>query len=184
MLEALVWGTLNFLLSTHLSFSDRPEPGHFQPQVKPGVNCLFWIKMSFSMQNVVFVSTINTSLNEHLNVGFSCFWKENCLSYQFAFSLCSKNFGASHNHHWSLEVSTLQAQKNRHFLSLIFFPLIAPYYSLLVSNLWFSHCRELRSSTVTLEMDATRLKQFVVLFIQTSADLHSVHYWSWRVARD
>lgn len=140
---------------THLSFSYRQEPGHFQPQVKPDVNTLFWSKKSFSRQNAVFVLTLHL-MNIWMWVFLVSGRKAVFPSVLSLLSACAqKTLGSPTctTDHWK---SILWAQKNRYFLSLIFFPSIVPYHCRLVSNLWFSHCGEL-SSTVILETDATRM---------------------------
>lgn len=115
---------------------------------------------------------------------FPIFWQENYLSRHapFAPCLCSTNCEVSHVHHWSLTVSTLQAQKNRFY---IFFP----YHWFLHPTSVPCHCFKLRLWMSTLgisseesafETGTKRLKYFCILFAQPSAELHSIHCWSRR----
>lgn len=77
-----------FLLVANQPSSDRQGLGVFQPEVKPDVNCLFWKERYLSRQNSVFILTINTAINGHLDVDFPLFWQENYLSQHAKFASC------------------------------------------------------------------------------------------------
>lgn len=76
-------------------------------------------------------------------------------------------------------------------IDLFFFPVtdFLPDKSSMPSPQPFSslaiHCRDqARRWTIALEIGTKRFKSFLMFFIQTSAELHSVRCWRWRVPGD